>query len=93
MDAKTTEQLARDWKRAEMILADRRRQLEDALAEFTRSSEELAARIAPRDIQAGEKIALWVRFDRHEEALLVVEKLDLGYAVTRRANRKPEEAP
>lgn len=93
MHAPTTEELANSWEQACQAVEQRRRDLEGAMRTLEKRKEELAKRIAPNDIKAYEAIAVWVRFNKYREVLVVVEMNGAGvFSLTVRGAREKKGA-
>lgn len=83
MTPKFTEQLAREWDRARKYVEDIEGQLSSARAELAMAERSMAERLLPADAGLGEEICCWIRFDDHDERLVIAKRVMVspGYTV------------
>ena len=76
MSETRTEELVRDWVKAQEYVERRRDDLARSIQESAETGHLVGERLGPEDMALGEQVGVWVRLDRWTEALVVVTKLD-----------------
>lgn len=66
--------LTREWTLANVRLRSAKRELARAECAVANTASALGNHLAPSDMKPGENIAVWVRFEADQEAIVVVVK-------------------